>query len=74
MTRRPGIPGDQPAPNGHTRSARSARTARPDGSPAATPATATPATDDETLGALRAAPALHWAAILKRFRDYMHHS
>jgi hypothetical protein len=60
MTRRPGIPGDQPAPNGHP---------RPDGSPAATPAT-----DDDTPGARHAALALHWAAILKRFRDYMHRS
>jgi hypothetical protein len=69
MTRRPGIPGDQPAPNGHPRSARGARTARPDGSPAATPAS-----DDNALGALHATLTQHWAAILKRFRDYMHRS
>ena len=34
----------------------------------------TPATDDDALGALHAALALRWAAILKRFRDYMHRS
>jgi hypothetical protein len=65
VNRRPGTTGGRPARGGPARAARTARSGK---SPAAAQSSG-----DDRRGALQATLASHWAIVLRRFRDYMHH-